>query len=225
MKCKECGGKLDIGMKYCPYCGTSSSEESMFAEDNTVSFKQLICDECNATFEFDAEKNILCCPYCGSKKIIVESDNVRISKYNIDAEKEIKKFQEQYRHMEEVDNRRHVRLQYIIFGVIFVLFCLFATLDDYVTEKVHNFSPKIESSYSSSDYKGLDVESVTAELEAEGFTNIKLVIEKTNAFQKGKVGQVKEVRIKKSTLNKNVSYYANEQVEVVYYDDKLPSNN
>lgn len=39
---------------------------------------QLKCQECNGTMNIDENKQVLLCPYCGSKKIIVESDSVKI---------------------------------------------------------------------------------------------------------------------------------------------------
>lgn len=48
--------------------------------------KKLICESCGGTMEVDADKSIISCPYCGSKELIEESDEVKIAKIKADAE-------------------------------------------------------------------------------------------------------------------------------------------
>lgn len=60
---------------------------------NTI---RMICQECGGTMDIDKDKSILCCPYCGSKKLIVENDAVRIER--IKAEHELEMQKESYKH-------------------------------------------------------------------------------------------------------------------------------
>ena len=48
--------------------------------------KKLKCEECGGIMEIDETKSIICCPYCGSKELIDESDAVKIAKIESDAE-------------------------------------------------------------------------------------------------------------------------------------------
>ena len=52
----------------------------------------LRCKECGGIIEVDRSKNVLFCPYCGSKSIIPESDQVKIAK--IKAEERIEREKE-----------------------------------------------------------------------------------------------------------------------------------
>ena len=227
MYCKECGEKIDNKTKYCPSCGKSTGKQTSGKYEDMITLQQMACDDCNATFEFDAEKNILCCPFCGSKKLIVESDSVRIAKYTTDAEKEIKLEKEKNRHLENIFATKSSYLAMAGMFAAFILLAMVLTFHDYLENKSYENtnSSKVKSSYSSSEYVGMDVQSVVKELESEGFTNIKLVIEKPNIFQKNKLGEVKEVKANGSLLSKNSSYRDNGLIEVIYYDDKLPENN
>ena len=38
------------------------------------------CKECEGILEVDADREILSCPYCGSKELIVETDRVKIER-------------------------------------------------------------------------------------------------------------------------------------------------
>ena len=50
--------------------------------------KKLKCEDCGGVMEIDQAKSILCCPYCGSKELIEESDSIKKAK--IDADVQIK---------------------------------------------------------------------------------------------------------------------------------------
>lgn len=58
----------------------------------TISLK---CKDCGGIVEADPSKNVLFCPYCGSKSMIPESDQVRIARIKanerIEREKERQK--------------------------------------------------------------------------------------------------------------------------------------
>ena len=46
----------------------------------TISLK---CKDCGGIVEVDPSKNVLFCPYCGSKSMIPESDQVRIARIKV----------------------------------------------------------------------------------------------------------------------------------------------
>ncbi|MBP5595048.1 MAG: hypothetical protein J6Y02_06675 [Pseudobutyrivibrio sp.] len=48
--------------------------------------KKLKCEDCGGIMEIDQAKSILCCPYCGSKELIEESDDVKKAKIKADIE-------------------------------------------------------------------------------------------------------------------------------------------
>lgn len=41
---------------------------------------KLRCEDCGGTMMIDEGREVLSCPYCGSKKVIIESDEVKIEK-------------------------------------------------------------------------------------------------------------------------------------------------
>ncbi|MBQ0141864.1 MAG: hypothetical protein KBT06_03525 [Prevotellaceae bacterium] len=63
----------------------------------------LKCKDCNGTMILDENKTIIACPYCGSKELIEESDEVKIE--TIKANKEIEMQKEAFRAMESEDKR------------------------------------------------------------------------------------------------------------------------
>ena len=72
----------------------------------------LRCKECGGTIEVDSSKNVAFCPYCGSKSIIPESDQVKISR--IKAEERIEREKERQK-----SKRKHDFYEALPFIVIF----------------------------------------------------------------------------------------------------------
>lgn len=56
----------------------------------------LRCKECGGIIDADPSKNVMFCPYCGSKAMIPESDQVRIAR--IKAEERIEREKERQKH-------------------------------------------------------------------------------------------------------------------------------
>lgn len=48
----------------------------------------LVCQNCSGTLEVGTEQNVLCCPYCGQKTLVPESDEVKIARMQTNTEKE-----------------------------------------------------------------------------------------------------------------------------------------
>lgn len=45
-----------------------------------VKMIKLQCQECNGVMDVKEDSNVICCPYCGSKKLIIDNDPVKIEK-------------------------------------------------------------------------------------------------------------------------------------------------
>ena len=73
MRCPHCGFDNGPDYKFCGSCGASLQS----SEPKTIRLK---CQDCNGVMDIDESKMIAFCPYCGSKKLILESDVVKVEK-------------------------------------------------------------------------------------------------------------------------------------------------
>ena len=86
----------------------------------TISLK---CKDCNGTLDISEDQEIIFCPYCGSKNLIVESDEVKIERIR----EENKRQMEQDRiDQEERNDQRFLRITIgflivIVIGLIILL--------------------------------------------------------------------------------------------------------
>ena len=96
--------------------------------ENTV---KLTCSDCGGTMDIDADNKVLLCPFCGSKKIILESDEVKIAKIQADADVEKARMEhESEMRRQEYDNEEQKRNDkeenmYIIGLVVFVIIMVY----------------------------------------------------------------------------------------------------
>lgn len=69
------------------YCGEKIKDES----DNEEKVKTILlrCRQCNGELSIDDKQQIMCCPYCGSKEIIIESDTVKAAQIHANAYRDI----------------------------------------------------------------------------------------------------------------------------------------
>lgn len=89
---------------FCPKCGTQNSEGSRFctacSQDMTAAQNnqqpanelkkiQLRCKACGGSMEVQNGQNVLLCPYCGSKEMLVESDKVSVARIQSGAAKDL----------------------------------------------------------------------------------------------------------------------------------------
>lgn len=96
---------------------------------------KLTCEDCGGTMDIDSDRKVMVCPFCGSKKIVLESDEVKIA--HIQAEAEIEKQrlandlekskQEEAKRKDEEDNKNFligvgILIVIIIFCFLFGLF-------------------------------------------------------------------------------------------------------
>lgn len=49
----------------------------------------LRCNDCGGVMNVDQNREILCCPYCGSKAFVPESDDVKKERIRADAYKDV----------------------------------------------------------------------------------------------------------------------------------------
>lgn len=93
--------------------------------ENTV---KLTCSDCGGTMDIDADKKVLLCPFCGSKKIILESDEVKIAKIQADADVEKAKIErdmkiidrENEKNADKEDNLTILMLFILVFGIALI---------------------------------------------------------------------------------------------------------
>lgn len=85
MFCSQCGTKLPDNSKFCNQCG---SPVGQFRHHNII---RLRCEDCDGVMEIDESREVISCPYCGSKKIVLESDGVKIEKIRSASKYERKK--------------------------------------------------------------------------------------------------------------------------------------
>lgn len=101
MFCSQCGTKLPDNSKFCNQCGSSVGQSQ---HSNIV---RLRCEDCNGVMDIDESREVISCPYCGSKKIVFESDGVKIEKIRSASKYERKKID---RDIEQIRADRDVKV-------------------------------------------------------------------------------------------------------------------
>lgn len=114
MFCSKCGNELSDGDAFCSKCGTKVGT-------NSQSTIHLVCQHCGSVMDYDDERQIVACPYCGSKELIEESDDVKIerikSKTVLAREKQANDFElEKERYAEELRQKKN-RVDFLVFGI------------------------------------------------------------------------------------------------------------
>lgn len=84
----------------------------------------LRCEDCQGTMDVDESKEIITCPYCGSKKILPISDDVRIEKIREESKLKSEQMEHEYKAEKEKRDKRHE----LIFAILFILVMLYLTL-------------------------------------------------------------------------------------------------
>lgn len=87
----------------------------------TISLK---CKECGGIIDADPSKNVLFCPYCGSKSMIPESDQVRIAR--IKAEERIER--EKERQKAKSKRELYMALPLIAFFICMLLMAIVGSI-------------------------------------------------------------------------------------------------
>lgn len=116
MFCTKCGAELAPGDSFCGKCGSKVGQAS-----NLIKMR---CDDCGGTMEVDKELDIMSCPYCNSKKIFLDSDDVKIEKVKANKEIELEKIAN--KQMNTMDNKMLTVIGLMIaFLVFFILIITF----------------------------------------------------------------------------------------------------
>ena len=95
MYCSKCGYEAKDGEKFCVKCGAILNDTT---SKKTI---KLTCEDCGGEMNIESGRNVLTCPYCGSKKLIAESDEVTIARINKESDAERMKFEKEKREYEE----------------------------------------------------------------------------------------------------------------------------
>lgn len=101
MFCSQCGTKLPDNSKFCHQCGSPVGKSQ---QSNII---RLRCEDCDGVMEIDESREVISCPYCGSKKIVLESDGVKIEKIRSASKYERKKID---RDIEQIRADRDIKV-------------------------------------------------------------------------------------------------------------------
>lgn len=90
MKCEKCGTELFNSAKFCHVCGNPISQK-----EKPVLTRRLECKHCGGFMDVDETRNVKICPYCGSKELVEESDQVTMQRIKSHAWKEVEQEKEE----------------------------------------------------------------------------------------------------------------------------------
>lgn len=82
---------------------------------------QLRCEECGGTMTIDKSRSVLSCPYCGSTKIVADSDEVKMERIRNERIKDVE-IHKQDQEMEKWRAGEVERKKSIMYSIIFVVF-------------------------------------------------------------------------------------------------------
>ena len=129
MKCPNCNRENTDKAKFCNNCGANLS--TLISEPKRI---QLKCKACNAVMIVDENKQLLVCPYCGSKELIIDSDAVAVQKIKSNTEKDMFYGKLQYeaekeKRIEEKENlasfkKSKLSKVIIVCAIICAIFCM-----------------------------------------------------------------------------------------------------
>lgn len=160
---------------------TEIYNENPVAGSNTVS---LVCTHCGGTMTIDKDSSVLMCPYCGSKELVPENDNVKIAKIKNDTQKEIEikklEFEERERERKYKEKEKKRKSDNIIglisfCSLILIIIFSFVMSIIYSNDKEENqpTDPTMAAvSMSSSSFCYENYQSAMNSLKKSGFTNI-----------------------------------------------------
>lgn len=131
MYCSKCGYEAKDGEKFCVKCGAILNDTT---SKKTI---KLTCEDCGGEMNIEAGRNVLTCPYCGSKKLIAESDEVTIARINKEVDTERMRFEKEKREYEEelrVKKNKEESTDIIKYSVyILILICIVILFTYFIT--------------------------------------------------------------------------------------------
>lgn len=161
---------------------------------STISLK---CKACGGSLDIDKDREVLFCPFCGSKEIFAESDEVKKTRIASKTYSEVEHarmqheetmFREQVEATKSESDTKHRRRWTVVWFLVIILFVI-----PFIRNTTQTFNHFIKreiqppSSYFS--YIGEDYNTVASELKAAGFSNV-VVIPETEESDSGEVIRV-----------------------------------
>ena len=190
--------------------------------------KSIRCPECNAQIKLDENTPALFCQYCGSQLQI--DDEVRRSEhrnYNYNYNYDEARIREADVKMYNAENaERRARKQEkstgkLVVGVIlfWVILLIFALAYDHSQEEKqkHNEAQGLICPGSSGSYIGKDYQTVKAQFETMGFSNIQLICIGDKWFFSEDYGKVESVTINGKSFSKTDGFTGKEKVIISYH--------
>lgn len=99
MFCSHCGKEASGNDKFCTGCG-----HKLYMD--TVKRVTLKCRECQGIMETTEDKDILMCPFCGSKDVIMESDDVTMERIRSQTYKDVESIK--YKTKREMEQDKYI---------------------------------------------------------------------------------------------------------------------
>lgn len=96
---------------------------------------QLRCKECGGTMTIDKSRSILSCPYCGSTKIVADSDEVKMERIRNERIKDVE-IHKQDQEMEKWVQEKNENNRNIKYCVLFMIVCFFILMVFMILEQL-----------------------------------------------------------------------------------------
>lgn len=109
MFCSNCGAKVGDDARFCGSCGSKIINNTIHKPSSSSVLKSAMnCKMCNGIMNLESEE-LLICPYCGYKELLVENPEISITRMKTDAYKELeleklKTFKELEQYRTELEN-------------------------------------------------------------------------------------------------------------------------
>ena len=104
----------------------------MLKEAETI---QLRCEECGGTMTIDKSRSILSCPYCGSTKIVADSDEVKMERIRNERIKDVE-IHKQDQEMKKWAQEKNENNRNIKYCVLFMIVCFFILIVFMILEQL-----------------------------------------------------------------------------------------
>ena len=132
MKCEKCGAELFNSAKFCHVCCHPVPQK-----EKPVLSKRLECRHCGGIMDVDETRNVKVCPYCGSKELVEESDQVTMQRIKSHAWKEVQQDKEETKRavateheITERENKKNEtrsdRIIFIVAGIMLIAYMIWA---------------------------------------------------------------------------------------------------
>ena len=194
MECTVCGANNAKKNRFCFSCGAELSSDN--SSSNQTQIKSLICKGCGGHLDFNNNDTVLFCPFCGSKELVIESDNVKIHKMTNNRVMAKNSMDHEYKMAESkrrAEQRKRDDHMTAVFMIGVGILCVIGIIAGAMTSiNMENKKAEIaqhikdgtliQASYNSSELEDRTYAEVIAILEKDGFKNILTVKEKTGLF-------------------------------------------